>query len=249
MILKHQFDNKISPMICLDFDGVLFDTAKEAYIVANEAYFGKDVEKYAQFLLLRPFVVSAWQYLLIFDLISKNLNNEVLLKNYKQQSMLKPTSRDITFEKKFNSVRERMIHEDKSRWLKLHEPYDFFRLIKPMLIKCPQYFQIVSTKSRKFILELLLDQGIFWNDIQVLDRDNFKECGESKAEVLKRYFNTMPVLFIDDSCKHLNEVELLSNVEVIPANWGYIETSNVEDNTSFAVTKIENYLRDICHSY
>ncbi len=244
----------MSFMICLDFDGVLFDTAKEAYIMANKAYFGEDaehdvLERYSQFLLLRPFVVSAWQYLLVFDLISENLDNEVLLEKYKQQSVFKPTVRDRDFEYKFNNVRSDMIHRSKSKWLDLHEPYTFFRQIKPMLIKCPQYFQIVSTKNKKFILELLLNQGIHWKDSQVWGRDKFEECGQSKAEVLKRYSNTIPILFIDDSRKHLNEVGLLNNVETISANWGYTETNNVEDNTKFVVTRITNYLGGLCRYY
>ena len=144
-------------MICLDFDGVLFDTAKEAFIMANKAYFGTssecdELENYEQFLLLRPFIVSAWQYLLVLDLISENLEKEDLLLKYKQQSVFTPTARDRDFEYKFNDVRSNMIHRSKNKWLDLHEPYTFFQQIKPMLIKCPQYFQIVSTKNKKFIL-------------------------------------------------------------------------------------------------
>jgi hypothetical protein len=239
-------------MICLDFDGVLFDTAKEAFIMANKAYFGTssecdELENYEQFLLLRPFIVSAWQYLLVLDLISENLEKEDLLLKYKQQSVFKPTVKDRNFEYKFNDVRNDMIYKDRNKWLDLHEPYPFFRQIKSMLIKCPQYFQIVSTKNKKFILELLHNQGVYLKDSQVWGRDEFEEFGQSKAELLKCYSNTTPILFIDDNCKHLNEAGLLNNVETILANWGYTETNNVSDNTKLVVTKIKKYLSTLCH--
>lgn len=239
-------------MICLDFDGVLFDTAKEAYIVANKAYFNNTVEqnvlnRYSQFLLLRPFVVSAWQYLLVFDLISEDLDNKALLEKYKQQSVFEPTPRDRDFEYKFNNVRGDMANTSKNKWLDLHEPYTFFRLIRPILIKCPQYFQIVSTKNKKFILELLFNQGIHWEGDRIWGRDKFEECGHSKAEVLKSYADSnASILFIDDSHKHLNEVRLLNNVEVMSADWGYTEINNVEDNTEIVVTRIANYLDGLC---
>ena len=244
-------------MICLDFDGVLFDTAKEAYIVASKAYFGVSIEhsaldqcQYSKFLLLRPFVISPWQYLLVFDLISENLDTKALLKKYRSKSVFKPTTRDRDFEYKFNSIRGSMIFKNKSEWLELHEPYAFFQLIKPMLVKCPQFFRIVSTKNKKFILELLFNQDIPWKDDQVWGSDEFEECGRSKAKMLNHHCkNSASILFIDDSYKHLSEVGCLNNVEVISANWGYTEMKDPEDNTKFVVARVSDYLRGLCQYY
>lgn len=235
-------------MICLDFDGVLFDTAREAYIIAHKCYYNDDGDtytskRYVQFLLLRPFVVSPWQYLLVFDLISENLTDQVILVKYKQQYKFQPSNKDIDFEFKFNDIRNEMMNSAKINWLNLHQPYAFFRLIKPMLIKYPQYFQIVSTKQPEYILELLNNHGVRWKAIQVWGRDVFEDCERSKAIILKRYIgNNTQVIFIDDNSKHLKELEGLKNVEAISANWGYTGIDNAKDNTKIVINRITNFL-------
>jgi len=247
--------NRIQALICLDFDGVLFDTAKEAYIMAREAYFGDiadqpTLDSYEQFLLLRPFVLSAWQYRLVFELISSEMDNAVLLQKYREKSIVyKPQTMDRDFEQNFNRVRDGAIKQDKKAWLRLHEPYSFFEKIKSTLIECPQYFQIVSTKGKRFILELLISHNVPWGRDQVWGRDEFEKCGQSKAAILESYASAKDILFIDDSEQHLNELNHLDNVECILANWGYTEGTYTEDNTDFVVLKVKKYLDRLHCSY
>jgi len=240
-------------MICLDFDGVLFDTAREAYIIAHKSYCKLNddtyvAKQYLQFLLLRPFVVSPWQYLLVFDLIFERLTDQVLLEEYKKQYKLLPNSLDIDFESKFNDTRNDMIKNGKVNWLNLHKPYDFFLLIKPMLIKYPQFFQIVSTKHSQYIIELLNNHGVCWEDTQVWGRDIFVDCERSKAKILRRYISKKTqVIFVDDNTKHLKELEGLSNVEAISANWGYTDNNSSEDNTDIVINRITYFLGTLCN--
>ncbi len=238
-------------MICLDFDGVLFDTAREAYLIAHKSFFNDDnveysSKRYAKFLILRPFVVSPWQYLLVFDLISENLTDQVILEKYKQQYKFQPSTKELDFEYKFIKTRNEMMNGNRTNWLKLQKPYSFFRLIKPLLIKQPQYFQIVSTKQTEYILELLNHHGVHWKAVQVWGGDVFEECERSKAIILKRFIqNNVRVIFVDDNSKHLNELNSLKNVEAISANWGYTGIDDAEDNTKIVINKITNFLRDL----
>ena len=241
-------------MIYLDFDGVLFDTAMEAFVVGHKAYFNVDVDypelkdDYRRFLLLRPFVVSAWQYFSVFSLLLEASSDELLLIKGKQKLALKPTKKDKAFEVKFNYIRTELIKNDKSKWVNLHRPYSFFTLIKPMMLECPQKFQIISTKGADFILELLLIHGVFFDKSQVWGKDTFDKCGQSKAEVfLQNLGIDEEVLFIDDSNKHIMETEALKNVEAILANWGYVENYEAEDNTIFAIEKVALHLDRLCH--
>jgi hypothetical protein len=242
-------------MIYLDFDGVLFDTAMEAFIVGHKAYFGVDADcqelenNYRRFLLLRPFVISAWQYLSVFNLLLEVSSDELLLAKGKQKLMLESTKKDKEFEAKFHYIRTELIKNDKSKWIDLHRPYSFFTLIKPMMIKCPQQFQILSTKSANFILELLLVHGVSFDKGQVWGRDVFDKNSQSKAKVLlKNSSIDEKALFIDDSNKHITEVKILKNIETILANWGYVEADKAEDNTIFTVEKVAYYLDDSCRS-
>jgi hypothetical protein len=242
-------------MIFLDFDGVLFDTAMEAFIVGHKAYYGIDADhkelknNYRRFLLLRPFVVSAWQYLSVFKLLLEVSNDKLLIAKGKKRLTLKPTRKDREFEIKFNYIRTELIKYDKDKWIHLHKPYKFFTLIKPMMIQNSQQFQIISTKSSNFILELLLVYGVSFDKAHVWGKDEFDKSEQSKAKLLSKNTNIVKKsLFIDDSKKHIIEVNLLKNIETILANWGYVEDSKVEDNTVAAVEKVQYYMEYSCHS-
>ena len=91
-------------MICLDFDGVLFDSAKEAFVIGCETFFGVDSNydnsrvNYKRFLLLRPLVDSAWQYRTVFNILTDDLNDELMLIKGKQKLKSYPQKKDREFE-------------------------------------------------------------------------------------------------------------------------------------------------------
>ena len=236
-------------MICLDFDGVLFDTAKEAFVVGYKTFFDVDSNhetlgtNYKRFLLLRPFVDSAWQYLTVFNLLSDNLNDELMLIEGRQRLKIQPQKKDREFESKFHFIRTELMKNNRSKWIKLHEPYEFFKLIKPLMIRYPKQFQISSTKSVEFILELLSLHGVSLDKRQVWGRDMFEINSHSKAKIIRQNVdNNEAILFVDDSYRHINEVQCLENVEAILASWGYVESGKIENNCFSAIEKIKYYL-------
>jgi len=236
-------------MICLDFDGVLFDTAKEAFVVGYKTFFDVDSNpetletNFNRFLLLRPFVHSAWQYLIVFNLITDNLSDELMLIKGKHKLEIQPQKKDREFETKFHFIRNELMKNNRSKWISLHEPYEFFKLIKPLMIRYPEQFQIVSTKSVEFILELLSVYGVSLQRKQVWGRDMFEINSHSKAKIIRQNVdNNKAILFVDDSYRHINEVQCLDNVESILAGWGYVEAGQIENNCISTIEKIKFYL-------
>ena len=64
-----------------DFDGVLFDSAKEAYLLARCAYYGieaqypVDVQEYLKYHKVRYLVSKSWQFYYIFELLNSNISD------------------------------------------------------------------------------------------------------------------------------------------------------------------------------
>ena len=236
-------------MICLDFDGVLFDSAKESFVIGCEAFFGVetyfDTSKvnYERFLLLRPFVDSAWQYREVFNILTSNLSDELIVIKGKQKLKKGPQDKDREFATKFHYIRTELLNNNKMKWINLHEPFDFFKLLKPFIIEFPSQFQICSTKSAEFILEILSAHGLKFDINQVWGREAFEANNNSKANIIERNINIKDsILFVDDSCRHINDVQRLKNVEALIANWGYVEQCKINDNHVLVIEKIKEFL-------
>ena len=236
-------------MICLDFDGVLFDSANEAFVIGCKAFFGDDANfdnlkvNYKRFLLLRPFIDSAWQYRIVFNLLIDDLSDEVMLIKGKKKLMGYPQKEDREFAVKFNCIRTELLNNNRSKWIDLHKPYDFFQLLKPLIKDFPDQFHICSTKGTEFILEILSAHGLNFDIKQVWGREAFEANNNSKAAILENNANLHDtILFVDDSPRHINDVQCLKNVEAILAKWGYLEIGKISDNHTFIIEKIRELL-------
>jgi len=236
-------------MICLDFDGVLFDSANEAFYIGRETFFGGSLSfdnpniNYKRFLLLRPFVDSAWQYRIVFELLLENISNQVMISKAKFKLNGSPSKEDIKFAKKFNQIRTEMMANEKSRWIDLNKPYEFFYSIKPLFENYSNEFFICSTKSSKFIIEILSANGIKFKSTHVWGKEFYEANENSKALILRK--NTKfddTIIFVDDSPRHIEDMKSLKNVDAILAKWGYLETGKISDNHKFIINKIMELL-------
>lgn len=236
-------------MICLDFDGVLFDTANEAFNIGCETFFGDSISfdnsniNYKRFLLLRPFVDSAWQYRIAFESLLENLDNQAMISKAKFKLNGSPSKEDIKFAEKFNQIRARMMVNEKHRWIELNKPYEFFYSIKPLIENYPNQFFICSTKSSRFIIEILAANGIKFKATHLWGKEFYEANENSKALVLRK--NTKvddTIIFVDDSPRHIQDVKSLKNVNAILAKWGYNETGKISDNHKFIIKKIKELL-------
>lgn len=199
----------------LDFDGVLFNSAFEAFSVANHATKGRagfrqDVN-YEEFLAFRSVVTDAWQYNRLYAANSSVLPNTL--------HMITPDEGDWSFSRDFFEAR-RVIMED-PEWPKVMPAYDFFFLLKPILLQCPDRFAILSTRNVSSIHEALAFNGV--DGIQIFGQEDIRKLG-SKLSVAKSQNWLDPkkymVVYVDDMNSHLEPFQGQVHLP-LHANWGY----------------------------
>lgn len=199
----------------LDFDGVLFNSAFEAYSVANHATKGRigfrqDVN-YEEFLAFRSVVTDAWQYNRLYAATSSVLPNTL--------HMITPDEGDWSFSRDFFEAR-RVIMED-PEWPKVMPAYDFFFLLKPILLQCPDRFAILSTRNVSSIHEALAFNGV--DGIEIFGQEDIRKLG-SKLSVAKSQNWLDPkkymIVYVDDMNSHLEPFQGQVHLP-LHANWGY----------------------------
>lgn len=210
----------------LDFDGVLFNSAFEAFSVANHATKGRagfrqDVN-YEEFLAFRSVVTDAWQYNRLYAANSSVLPNTL--------HMITPDEGDWSFSRDFFEARC-VIMED-PEWPKVMPAYDFFFLLKPLLLQCPDRFAILSTRNVSSINEALAFNGV--DGIQIFGQEDIRKLG-SKLSVAKSQNWLDPkkylVVYVDDMNSHLEPFQGQVHLP-LHANWGYDRETSSSLNQS-----------------
>jgi hypothetical protein len=228
------------PLILLDFDGVLFNSAYEAYqvcerMVGDSQLYRKGVS-FDEFMTFRAQVTDAWQF-------SRLYNKSRALDDITKLSTQSPDEIDWTFTQSFFGNREKMMEDPD--WAKVMSPYPFFYQIRPFLREFPEVFKILSTRNKTSIARTLEFFGA--NSIAIYGQEDIRKY-DSKLGVAKsnRWLNNSAyVVYIDDMNSHLepfeNEVDLC-----IHAGWGY-DVSQVDSYTqSQAYQIIKGFLKLSC---
>lgn len=221
--------NKI---LFLDFDGVLFDTVLESYLLARYAYFDIEPfeevneEEYKLFHSVRYLITHSWHYYYIIKLIEKGVSIKDFPQEYRNAIEHRNENTDGDFDKKFQAKRKDLIENHFEFWNKLDKPYPFFDKIKPLAEKLN--IIIVSTKNEEAILRHCKDYGFNIEKDNVIGKTKLKQFG-SKKGFLEYYINTNKItksIFVDDALKTIKECSQISNLKALCANWGYIGDKN-----------------------
>ncbi|WP_324172636.1 HAD family hydrolase [Sulfurimonas sp.] len=239
-------------VVFLDFDGVLFNTVKEAYIVSMIALNNENTinnlsfnsNEYKLFSKFRYLVSPAWNYKYILKLIIEDKINNFEL-NYRCLKNKANKNEYIKFEESYFNTRKKLKNLYFKKWLKLNEPYKFFELIKSFLINLADNFIIVTTKDKATVLKLLELNGIYFNSKHIYDNKDF-EIFKDKANIIKDIMNIENItkaIFVDDNLDHLLLCKNINNLDVYQANWGYIseKDSNAVDEKTI-ISKIEKLI-------
>jgi len=237
-------------LIYLDFDGVLFDTAQEAYVISKlalgKSHFIEDIAEYEQFLEIRPSVMSAWNYEPIMKGLQIGLKGVELSEFVNERILLGRSDKTNDFEKEFFKQREEFHKYNYQAWLKLSRPFQFWNLVLPLIFENLNNFVILSTRDEISINELLTNHG--GPKMHILGRNAYIAAGNSKAKAIKNFsLNHEASLWVDDNLEHLNEIENLFdsrhfNVETVWATWGYVKSKDRFDNSDNAIKAINKSL-------
>lgn len=228
-------------MIFLDFDGVLFDTVKEAYIVSvlstgkfkSISEIDIHTDHYQNFRKLRYLISPAWNYKYLLNVIDTNDDLKIMKKNL-QGDILKASKKDYKlFEENFFYTRSYLIREFPEDWLKLNLPFPFLEKIKNTYFQYKNLFYIITTKDKETVLKLLDLQNMKFDKSRVFDKDDYSKFGGKKNIINSLMSSDSYGIFIDDSFKHIQECSEINGLKCFQPNWGYVglkeKTINCQD--------------------
>jgi hypothetical protein len=199
----------------LDFDGVLFNSAFEAFSVANRATEGRTGFRqgvsYDEFLAFRSTVTDAWQYNRLYSL-------ELAVQADRLREV-QPVEADWCFARDFFAARKVMMEDPE--WPKVMPPYDFFFLLQPLLLRHPDRFAVLSTRNVKSIRETLAFHGV--DVVPVFGQEDIRRLGSKFAVAVDQHWldrGRFIVVYVDDMSIHLEPFDGQIHLP-LHADWGY----------------------------
>ena len=239
-------------ILFLDFDGVLFDTLKEVYLISRYIYLNKDfLEKideknYTLFSKYKYLVYNIWMFYYFNPLVFEGLDENKIVEKYKSALLNRDKIEEERFCTRFLDARRQLVNNHFEFWKNLETPYEFFYEIKNIYEGAKTNIVIISKKNKNSIIERfktydfnLSSEFIFAREI--LDKYN------SKGDFINEYMENNgynSAIFVDDNINNLNTVQN-KNVEKILALWGNTQPDDIGYSQQEALKKIKNYLISI----
>jgi hypothetical protein len=218
-------------LILLDFDGVLFNSAYEAYKVCEVLApvtdnYRQDVS-FEEFMDFRSYLTDAWQFSRLYD-------KTRLIKDYTKLVEVVPDQEDWRFANDFFAARAVMMTNPD--WAKVMSPYDFFFQIKEIIQNNTVNFKILSTRNVESIRRTLDYFEI--PEIEIFGQEHIRQYG-SKLGVAEHngwIGDNFYTVYVDDMNSHLEPFERKADA-TFHAGWGYDQTG-YESVTSTQLAKI-----------
>lgn len=228
--------NQTSKIVCLDFDGVLFDTLEEVYFVCqkvaqSESCYRKDVS-FEEFKNFRRYLCDAWQFNRLYSLT-------IALSNFSDLSHQKSVEKDVLYADRFFKMREKCAEEIKIE--ALAKPTKFFQLVTPWVESSSDRFMVLSTRPSYSIRRVL--DAYDWPQIKICGQAEIQKFGNKTkvAEALGYLGSAFDTIFIDDMAQHLDEF-VGRNVKTIQANWGYDLPGDKSADEAECIEQVANLL-------
>ncbi len=227
----------MKPLILLDFDGVLFNSAYEAYqvceCVASQDDLYRSGLSFDEFMSFRAHLTDAWQFCRLY-------HKRKFLGDFCKLPEVVADEEDWAFSAKFFAARAEMIKDPE--WAKLMSPFPFFYQLRPWMMRYPEAFRILSTRNRASIqktLEFFNASGVDINGQEDIRKFGSKlGVAKSKGWLSSGHY----VVYIDDMNSHLEPFE--KNVHLcIHAGWGYDVGRNDSYTQGQALQVISGFLK------
>jgi len=219
-------------LIVFDFDGVICDSAFEAFRMAlttageiSNPFIETSDILYPKFYEKRIAVGPAWNY---YYVMQELLNN-------KWVPWIESDSSE-KFAKKFFETR-RKAQQSKKDWLYLNPLYD--NIVE---ILSPHTITILTNKNRDSVEELLIHNKISFDGIiSMPEHKRFK----NKTDLMNYYYRDETVKFIDDHLGIITDVRsrAMFNVDARHASWGY--TKDKIPGISLNMSDLEDWLINV----
>jgi len=213
-------------VLFLDFDGVLFDTLKEVYLVNRCLYNGIglfdeiDKSNYNQYSKYKYLVYNIWMFYYYNPLLFDGCDNieKEFLKSIENRNIKK----EKEFCENFLKIRADLVKNNYNFWKSLETPYDFFFGIKKLFEEKKPEIIIVSKKNKASIIERFQSYNFNLNETKVYAREILDQYS-SKAKFMQEYMlknNYKEAIFVDDNYNNLKTCDEYPNIKQIHALWG-----------------------------
>lgn len=234
--------------VYLDFDGVIFDTAYEAYLVliltmgrANglqeaKLFSSTDIN-YDLFYQFRYLIGPAWNYFYLFHWLTKEGGKGT------PKIPKKPSEDAMSFQSTFFQTRKKIREDSYTDWLTLNTLYEGSRGFIDLLNDFSDSVRIVSTKDRETIENLLQSQGLA-KPVTIHSADAFDLHG-SKSEIIIRALSEERVnsaIFVDDCFAHIEQCQPIDCLKCIQAGWGYTAPGTHQNTPTDVVRELRQFL-------
>jgi phosphoglycolate phosphatase-like HAD superfamily hydrolase len=233
------------PLLVLDFDGVICDSAEECFVSSWTAYHvlyrgragaAAPAASRAAFRALRPFARSGEDFVLIQDLIADGTSVEDQAEF--DRAWLRPGMPSPgRFKELFYRARTDLLEKDRAAWLSLNTIYPHVRAALPR-IHPGTLLYVLSTKKPQFVSETLDANGIAIPRHRVL-----YSHGEPKlatVEGLRKSTGSEEAVFVEDQIDAIRG-NTNPRIRVYLAAWGYVQESWLREDTGIPVLSPEAF--------
>jgi len=238
-------------ILFLDFDGVLFDTLREVYLVNRfhyqntPVYDAVDEDNYKLFYKFKYLIYNIWMFLYYNPLIfNKTEENQIPALFYDAIS-----KRNIALEEKFCTeflnIRNDLIINHNDFWQSLETPYKFFFGIKKLYENDKINVVIVSKKNKSSIVKRMHGFGFNLKEEYIFACEALEKY-RSKAEFMEEYMKNHgynSAIFVDDNENNIIPCEKNDKIKTIQALWGNTSPDAKGLNEKEALKEIEAYFK------
>jgi phosphoglycolate phosphatase-like HAD superfamily hydrolase len=239
--------------IFLDLDGVLFDTAREAYclcvLTMDRARSLKEVNFSSRHFKIfeehRFLINCAADYYYLMKNIDDKINRITIdvREGFERMRRL-ALSEACEFERNFLDKRRYVKNNHYSDWVLLNAPYVFLSKVRLLFKKEKDKFFVITTKDEETVRKLLEINGVEFLKKNIFGRKAFRKFG-SKGEIIKHIkdrHNMRRSIFVDDSKEHLSSCADIKGLKLMHAGWGYVANKEKSFNQAEVVAEIKKML-------
>ena len=236
-------------VLFLDFDGVLFDTLKEVYLVnrclySNISLFDKiDDKNYELYSKYKYLVYNIWMFYYYNPLLFENIEEEKIADEFSKALFKRNEIKELEFCEKFLQIRADLVQNNYEFWKNLETPYEFFFNIKKLFEEKQPEIVIVSKKNKASIVERFESYGLKISQDKIFAREILDKYS-TKGEFINEYMNKNgfeKAIFVDDNDNNLNTCAEFKNIEQILALWGNSQPGLAGYNQKEAFDKITDF--------
>ena len=234
-------------ILFLDFDGVLFDTLKEVYLVNRALYKGIslfdeiDKENYQLYSKYKYLVYNIWMFYYYNPLLFEGSSD--IEDDFLQAILKRNIKKENEFCDKFLKIRADLVKNNYEFWKNLETPYDFFFDVKKLSEEKNIDIAVVSKKNKNAILERFESYGFKLSPDKVFARealDKYPTKGDFMNEyMIQNGFDS--AIFVDDNNNNLKTCDKYSNIKQILALWGNAQPYLKGYSQQEAFLEINNY--------